>query len=215
MAIFSSSGDAPPIALFKLLPSGFKSLPRRDFLLALLWSTVGILMVGFFISSMYRKTVETHFHELLRAELYHVIDAVEFGDQGLLVGSPQLGDLRFNQPKSGWYWMAEPGNGVSGRPVVSPSMGGSSLPVVPELEASLDQNRERFYDVTDASGNRVKVAETQVVLAADGRFARFRVTGNAAVVEEDIRDFNYRLYLALGGFGAASLIVYRLTRQTL
>ncbi len=45
------------------------------------------------------------------------------------------------------------------------------------------------------------------MLDTDGRAARFRVTGNVAVVEDDVRTFSHSLYLALAGFGVGSLIV--------
>jgi hypothetical protein len=85
-------------------------------------------------------------------------------DKGVLAGRPQLGDLRFIWPKTGWKWMLVPGGNLIGKPIVSISLGASSLPVVSELKAHFDQNYERLYNVTDAFGNRVEGAETQVVL---------------------------------------------------
>ena len=214
MTLFSSTGDAAPITALKFQPIRIKSLFSRDLLLTTLWSAVAILVIGFFISDFYRKSVERNFHDLLRAELYNVIDSVTISGGGVLVGSPQLGDLRFGQPKTGWYWMVEPRGGYTATPLVSPSLGASNLPVVSELEAPLDKNYERYYNVADASGNRVQVVETEVVLDTGGRVARFRVAGNSAVVEEDVRNFSHSLYLALVGFVLSILIVYALTRQT-
>jgi len=110
--------------------------------------------------------------------------------------------------------MVEPRGGYTATPLVSPSLGASNLPVVSELEAPLDKNYERYYNVADASGNRVQVVETEVVLDTGGRIARFRVAGNSAVVEEDARNFSHSLYLALVGFVLSILIVYALARQT-
>jgi signal transduction histidine kinase len=53
----------------------------------------------------------------------------------------------------------------------------------------------------------VLVAETEVVLDGEGRAARFRVSGNLDVVEDDIRSFSRSLYIALGVFGLGSLVV--------
>jgi signal transduction histidine kinase len=75
------------------------------------------------------------------------------------------------------------------------------------LEAPFDKNYERYYIVTDSFGNRVQVAETEVVLDTDGRAARFRVTGNIGVIEDDVGTFSHSLYLALVVFGIGSLIV--------
>jgi signal transduction histidine kinase len=176
-------------------------------LLTTLWSTVALVVIGLVISTLYRKSAERGFQDLLRAQLYNVINSVTIGDQGALAGSPQLGDLRFAQPKTGWYWMVEPLGTYTAAPLVSPSLGASTLPVLSVLEAPFDKNYERYYIVTDAFGNHVQVAETEVVLDTDGRAARFRVTGNIAVVEDDVRTFSHSLYLALAGFGVGSLIV--------
>jgi signal transduction histidine kinase len=184
-----------------------KSLTARVLLLTTLWSTVALVVIGFVISTLYSKSAERGFQDLLRAQLYNVINSVTIGDQGALAGSPQLGDLRFAQPKTGWYWMVEPLGTYTAAPLVSPSLGASTLPVLSVLEAPFDKNYERYYVVTDAFGNRVQVAETEVVLDTDGRAARFRVTGNIAVVEDDVRTFSHSLYLALAGFGVGSLIV--------
>ncbi|NTJ63689.1 HAMP domain-containing histidine kinase [Agrobacterium rhizogenes] len=184
-----------------------KSLTARVLLLTTLWSAVALVVIGLVISNIYRKSAERGFQDLLRAQLYNVINSVTIGDQGALAGSPQLGDLRFAQPKTGWYWMVEPLGTYTATPLVSPSLGASNLPVLSVLEAPFDKNYERYYIVTDAFGNRVQVAETEVVLDTDGRAARFRVTGNVAVVEDDVRNFSHSLYFALVGFGVGSLIV--------
>lgn len=184
-----------------------KSLTARVLLLTTVWSTVALVVIGLLISTLYRRSAERGFQDLLRAQLYNVINSVTIGDQGALSGSPQLGDLRFAQPKTGWYWVVEPLGTYTTAPLVSPSLGSATIPVLSVVEAPFDKNYERYYQVTDAAGNRVQVAETEVVLDTDGRAARFRVTGNVDVVEDDVRNFSHRLYLALAGFGVGSLIV--------
>jgi signal transduction histidine kinase len=184
-----------------------KSLTARVLLLTTVWSTVALVVIGLLISTLYRRSAERGFQDLLRAQLYNVINSVTIGDQGALNGSPQLGDLRFAQPRTGWYWVVEPLGTYTTAPLVSPSLGSATIPVPSVLEAPFDKNYERYYQVTDATGNRVQVAETEVVLDTDGRAARFRVTGNVEVVESDVSNFSHSLYLALAGFGVGSLIV--------
>ncbi|AJD40562.1 HAMP domain-containing histidine kinase [Rhizobium sp. SEMIA 4085] len=184
-----------------------KSLTARVLLLTTVWSTVALVVIGLLISTLYRRSAERGFQDLLRAQLYNVINSVTIGDQGALSGSPQLGDLRFAQPRTGWYWVVEPLGTYTTAPLVSPSLGSATIPVPSVLEAPFDKNYERYYQVTDATGNRVQVAETEVVLDTDGRAARFRVSGNVEVVESDVSNFSHSLYLALAGFGVGSLIV--------
>lgn len=183
-----------------------KSLTARVLLLTTLWSAVALVVIGLVISNIYRKSAERGFQDLLRAQLSSVVNSVTISDQGGLTGNPQLGDLRFSQPKTGWYWIVEPLGTYTTTSLVSPSLGASNLPVVSVLEAPFDKLYQRYYIVTDAFGNRVQVVETEIQFDTD-HAARFRVTGNVAVVEDDVRNFSHSLYFALVGFGVGSLIV--------
>lgn len=184
-----------------------RSLTARVLLLATLWSAVALVVIAVVISTLYRQGAERGFQELLRAQLYNVINSVSVGQDGKLAGRPELGDLRFSQPQTGWYWMVEPLADFETEPLTSASLGVIELASPPIADVPFDNNYERFYVEDDGQGNTVQVAETEVVLDQDGRAARFRVSGNRAIVESDIRAFANRLYLTLGGFGFGSLIV--------
>lgn len=183
------------------------SLTARVLLLATLWSAVALVVIAVVISTLYRQGTERGFQELLRAQLYNVINSVSVGENGKLAGRPELGDLRFSQPATGWYWMVEPLGDFKAEPLTSASLGTIKLAMPPIAAVPFDDNYERFYVEDDGEGNKVQVAETEVVLDQDGRAARFRVSGNRAIVEADIQAFSNRLYLALGGFGIGSLVV--------
>lgn len=213
MASIPSKDDAAPMMVLNFRWKRVKALLNRELIRCAIWLAAGVLVVGFFISHIYRETAERNLRTLLRAELYNVIGSVTIGDRSGLVGSPQLGDLRFTKLATGWYWLVEPGGDYSATPFVSPSIGASTLPVVSKSEVPFDENYERYYTTNDGFGNRVLVAETEVVLDTNGRFARFRVAGNIAVVENEVRNFSLRLYLALTGFGLGSLIVHRLASE--
>ncbi len=184
-----------------------RSLTARVLLLATLWSAVALVVIAVVISTLYRQGTERGFQELLRAQLYNVINSVSVGQDGTLAGRPELGDLRFSQPQTGWYWLVEPLGDFKTEPLTSASLGVIELASPPISQVPFDNNYERFYVEDDGQGNTVQVAETEVVLDQDGRAARFRVSGNRAIVESDIQAFSNRLYLALGGFGIGSLIV--------
>ena len=183
------------------------SLTARVLLLASAWSALALVVIAVVISTLYRQGVERSFTDLLRAQLYNVINSITVSNENTLAGSPQLGDLRFSQPDTGWYWVVEPLGNFQTAPLVSSSLGVSTLPVPGILDVPFDNRYERYYVVTDGAGNRVQVAETEVVLDGEGRAARFRVTGNLNVVEDDVRDFSNSLYLALAVFGVGSLVV--------
>ena len=59
----------------------------------------------------------------------------------------------------------------------------------------------------DELGNQIRIAETEVVLDDQGRAARFRVSGNLQVIEDEISFFTSRLYTALALVGIGGLVV--------
>ncbi|SIQ49168.1 Signal transduction histidine kinase [Rhizobium sp. RU33A] len=184
-----------------------RSLTARVLLLATLWSALGLVTIAVAISTLYRQGVERGFNNLLRAQLYNVVNSVSIGDGDSLTGSPALGDLRFSQPSTGWYWLVEPLGNYATAPLASASLGVANL-AVPDVEVTpFDQNYERYYEMTDDVGNQIRVAETEVVLDDQGRAARFRVSGNLQVVEDEIAFFTSRLYAALAVVGIGGLIV--------
>nr|WP_210051630.1 HAMP domain-containing sensor histidine kinase [Neorhizobium petrolearium] len=186
---------------------GPRSLTARVLLLATAWSALALVVISIVISQLYRQSAERAFTDLLRAQLYNVINSITIGSDNQLSGSPQLGDLRFSQPETGWYWIIEPLGTFAARPLSSSSLGTSNVSVPSILAVPFNNRYERFYPANDAFGNHVLVAETEVVLDGEGRAARFRVSGNLAVVEEDIQAFTRSLYIALAVFGLGSLVV--------
>lgn len=184
-----------------------RSLTARVLLLTTLWSVAALIAIAVVISTLYRESAERGFQDLLRAQLYNVVNSVSVTEEGALAGTPELGDLRFSQPRTGWYWTVEPLGTFATAPLVSSSLGVSTLPVPSVIEVPFDRNYERFYVNKDEAGNAIQIAETEVVLDQDGRAARFRVTGNLNVVEGDIQGFSRSLYIALAIFGVGSLLI--------
>ena len=184
-----------------------RSLTARVLLLATLWSALGLVTIAVAISALYRQGVERGFNNLLRAQLYNVVNSVSIGDGDSLAGSPALGDLRFSQPATGWYWLVEPLGNYATAPLASASLGVANL-AVPDVELTpFDQNYERYYEMGDELGNQIRIAETEVVLDDQGRAARFRVSGNLQVIEDEISFFTSRLYTALALVGIGGLVV--------
>ena len=186
---------------------GRSSLTARVLLLATIWSAFALVVISIVILQLYRQSAERAFTDLLRAQLYNVINSITISDDNKLSGSPQLGDLRFSQPETGWYWIIEPLGTFAATPLSSSSLGTSNITVPSILAVPFNNRYERFYPATDAFNNHVLVAETEVVLDGEGRAARFRVSGNLSVVEDDIRSFSRNLYIALAVFGFGSLVV--------
>ncbi|MBO3759502.1 histidine kinase [Ciceribacter sp. L1K23] len=184
-----------------------RSLTERVLLLATLWSAVALISIAVVISALYRQGAERSFNNLLHAHLFNVINAISIGADGNLSGNAELGNLRFSQPASGWYWLVEPLGSFASVRLTSTSLGVNSLTVPSVVEAPFDENYERYYEIEDYAGNRLRVVETEVVLDGENHAARFRVAGNLTDVEEDIAAFQSRLYIALAIFGLGGLLL--------
>lgn len=188
------------------LSFGTQSLAVRVVLSVSVWAVAGLIVIAVAISTLYRRDAEKSFRDLLRAHLFNVVNSISIDENKQLTGRPELGDLQFSRPGTGWYWIAEGVGKFKATPLVSPSLGASPLPEKPVSEAPFNLRFQRFYDMKDAYGNTVTVAETEVELDDQGDIVRFRVTGNKAVVEDSVAAFDRSLYLALTIFGAGSLI---------
>lgn len=189
-----------------MLGLGPRSLAFRVIAFSTVWAILAFALIFTVISSLYRQTSERGFDSLLSAHLFNLIGSVGVSDSGTLTGGPDLGDLRFSEPESGWYWSVEPvSKGLVGQlrsssmtePVASPSV--DDVPFNAEFQ--------RHYRVDGIVGEELEVFETEFVLDSQNRIARFRVMGNRTELEDEISGFEWRLftYLSLFGFGMIAI----------
>jgi signal transduction histidine kinase len=92
-----------------------RSLKLRLVGLALVWTTVAILIAGLFISALLRQFVERNADAQLQATMIAVMSGTEFDEQGNVVIANSVVDPRFDRPLSGWYWQVNDENGVLSR----------------------------------------------------------------------------------------------------
>ncbi len=81
------------------------TLSRRLILLTSIWAVISIGLAAFLLSQAYRANSERRFEELVTANLYILMGAVEPGEDGRLTGQPDLRDPRFLNFGSGWNWV--------------------------------------------------------------------------------------------------------------
>ncbi|AJY47223.1 sensor histidine kinase [Martelella endophytica] len=183
------------------------SVTFRSLALTTAWFVIALLVIAIVISALYRNAAERGFRQLLQAEMFNVINSVSVDDNGELKGAPQLGNLNYQQPQTGWYWVVDPLYDPTKETLHSPSLGDTDLPRKSEDEVPYDGDFRRTYIVRDNNDNDVAVIETVVVMDEKDRAARIRVTGNRETVDDEVRWFSHRLYLALALFGAASVLL--------
>ena len=120
-----------------------RSLTARVLAVSTVWAVVALVVIGVVISALYRQGSERGFQDLLRAQLYNVINSISVDENAALAGSPQLGDLRFSQPQTGWYWIVEPIGEFATPPLLSTSLGSAKLPIVDRV-FPLSQARDAY-----------------------------------------------------------------------
>jgi len=183
------------------------SLTVRVLTVASLWAVIALFVIAVLISTLYRNGAERGFRDVLRAQLYNLINSISISDAGRLEGVPQLGDLRFSQPGSGWYWIVDIIDGGDTQRLASVSLGSRTVAVADVADVPFDARYERVYPSEDSHGTRVMVSETEVLLGDAREVARFRVIGNQADVDTDVSAFSRQLFLFLALFGIGSLLV--------
>ena len=99
-----------------------RSLAVRVIAFSSFWAIIALVVIATIISALFRQVSERGFDSVLSAYLNNVIGSVGVAEDGGLQGNPNLDDLRFLQPQSGWYWAVEPVTDDLGRALRSPSM---------------------------------------------------------------------------------------------
>ena len=186
------------------------SLPRRltfrVVLFSSVWAIIALVVIATVISTLFRQVSERGFDNVLSAHLFNLIASVSATEDARLVGSPNLGDLRFSEPLSGWYWSVEPISTALRNQLRSSSL---VMPVRSPSTADVqfDRNFQRSYVEEGPGGEQIEVLEAEVVLDQLDRIARFRVMGNRSELEREISDFAGRLYAYLGIFGLGMIAI--------
>lgn len=183
-----------------------RSLTVRVIALSTIWAVLALIAIATVITTLYRQASERGFESLLSAHLFNLISSVGVSESGSLMGSPDLGDLRFSQPASGWYWAVEPvSKGLTGE-LRSPSMI-RSVPSPTAFEVPFSAEFRRNYTAEGISGEELEIIESEFVLDTKNRVARFRVMGNLSELEAEIGGFERRLYTYLSIFGAGMIAI--------
>lgn len=191
------------VTVFKFIRMVIRNLSTRIFLFLSAWSIVAVALVAIVISADYRANAERRFSELLTANVYSLMGGVQRNPNGDLISAPDLGDSRFNEFDSGWYWQI---NSVK-EPAIR--MGSISLSTqrleVPE-EIPLNEEFQRYFETQDEAGNRLSGLEAQVFLGEGDTLYSFKVTGNLNTVNAEVREFVERLLFVLALFGASLVL---------
>jgi signal transduction histidine kinase len=183
-----------------------RSLTFRVIAFSTVWAIVTLVVIFTLITTLYRQASERGFDSLLSAHLFNLIGSIGISDSGALTGAPDLGDLRFSEPNSGWYWSVEPASEDVHGDLHSSSML-KNVPSPSVADVPFNSSFQRSYSAEGIDGEQLEVFESEFVLDAKNRAARFRVMGNQSELEQEIATFQRRLltYLSLFGVGMIAI----------
>jgi signal transduction histidine kinase len=177
----------------------FRSLTVRLALGAAFWSVISLVAVGLVLSSLFRGTVERAFDARLDTFLLALVRVSEVGPDGQLrMTTVSLGDPRFDQALSGWYWQIEGPHGVNqprGPDARSHSLWEGTLPA-PMRAAPGEISRT---DVDGPDGQSLRVIAIDVTLPGSGLPFVFTVAGDRAEMQVEIDRFEGLLAWSLTG----------------
>jgi signal transduction histidine kinase len=182
------------------------SLALRLFLWATVWTVVILLATGIVLSSLYRGAVERAFDSRLSVYLRTLISDVASPDNPNDTFPQSLSEPLFELPLSGWYWQVTRIDGAKHDVRASRSLWDGGLPKLPVLDAAAALGIRSGY-VTGPEDQKLRLVERNIDLGEEGRFL-VAVAGDAAEIEEDVRDFDRALAMT---FTALALVLLFIT----
>lgn len=163
---------------------------------ALVWMLLLLGAGGVVLTTAFRQSAVQEFSYRLEALLRAMIAVTETAPDGSVTLVRSLGDPRFEQVFSGWYWqVAEP----SGRLIRSRSLWDSTLPV---HVAGAEERRE----ITGPKGEPLLAVERDLRLPGSSAPVHMIIAGDLRELNDRISDFNRLLYAALLVFAAGMAI---------
>ena len=176
-----------------------RSLALRLVIGAGLWVAAALIAGGIALSALFRDYVEQSFDTRLTVLLESLVAVSELDAEGRPQVSRSVGETRFDQPYSGWYWQIAEG----AAPVLrSRSLWDQALPIgaSPATTAAVPS------EVEGPDGQPLRLVEREITLPGSTEHLRFAVAGDRGEVEAAVRTFNRTLDWSLGLLGLGLLL---------
>lgn len=171
----------------------FGSLRGRLIAASVVWLAVALAAGGTVLRFAFQDSVERAFQDNLTATLRSLAAAIEVTPEGLVRLSRPLGDPRFDQAYSGWYWQVSNGAALAR----SRSLWDVDLPVGSGSEPGVIH----YGAGTGPRGERLMTAERDLTFPAFAEPVHVTIAASRAGIEDEIGRFDRLLlasFLALG-----------------
>ena len=165
-----------------------------------MWIAAAIVAGGIVLSAVFRDHVERSFDTQLLVYLDALVSVTEVDDRGRVVIMRPLGDPRYEQPYSGWYWQI---SSISGPMLRSRSLWDQAL--TPDFGLIRD-SAATFYRMQGAQSRHLRIVGRDVSIPGIVSSLQFAVTGDRATIEVGIQNFNTTLVWSLGLFGCGLVL---------
>jgi len=176
------------------------SLAFRLVASAALWCALLLSAGGAALSELFADTVERNFDARLAVLLEGLVAGSELED-GTLALRSQLGEPRFAQPFSGWYWQIEETGDAGEILERSPSLWDQALDV------SLAPEKSRTTtDVTGPEGQTLRTLVRAITLPGSDAPLLYAVAGDRREIDVDLARFNRLLAFSLSALFLGLLI---------
>jgi signal transduction histidine kinase len=159
---------------------------------AAFWCVAALLAGGIALSAAFRSSVEESFDARLAVLLESVVAASEHDESGSVALTRSLGEARFEEPYSGWYWQI---SNRAGMLVRSRSLFDEALELNTEPSGT-----PRALDLVGPEGQSLRVATRQIMFGEQSY--QFTVAADRSEVEAQVSGFNDTLLWSFGILGA-------------
>ena len=183
-----------------------RSLASRLLFVIAAWLSVALLVTGILLSTLFRKNAEDNFNDLLLAHAYNLMGAIEVTEDNKLTGTPNLGDPRFLQPFSGWYWAVATAKNPGLLNIKSGSIAELKISVPTKKEVPFSKLFRRSYLVENELKQQIQRLEAQLFLGDSDVLYQVVVAGNRSKLEKAITNFNRNLFLFFLAFGLGTIL---------
>ncbi|MEM7025394.1 MAG: ATP-binding protein [Pseudomonadota bacterium] len=165
------------------------SLAFRLVASAAIWCALLLSAAGYALSSLFINTVERNFDARLSVLLEGVVAGTDLLEDGTLTLRPQLGEPRFDQPLSGWYWEIDDNRGPVQR---SASLWDQALPV-----SLLTSSEGLVRDVVGPNEEPLRLLSRAIVLPGRDQPFIYTIAGDRSEIDAEAARFNSLLSLGL------------------
>ena len=177
------------------------SLALRLFLSSALFTSIGLLAAGLILSNLYSRSVQRAFDAQLEAYANALIGGLSTqasgGTASVSLSPPEnIGEARFLEPLSGWYWQIGKGRGHGAVLFTSDSLIGSNLDFV-----MADNSDAPDASLIGPGGEAIRLFQRSYELPNKENLL-VAVVGNVSQLNGDIADFRSSLLITFLVFAA-------------